>query len=311
MLRKQFADYCSINVGLDNCIYIQGVGFVPPDYYINIPCGTCYHCLQNKRRYWVSRLLVEIDQHRECSFITLTFDDENLLKFKGDYKYPLKLYLDRLRKHLGYRPRYWFTTELGDEEKYSGRLHFHGIFFGTSKETLSFAVQRNKWAYGISYVGYVQYKTAYYLTKYLLKQQPSEDYKPFIMCSNGIGSALVSDSTRSKIIDGFDFKPFIELHGKKFPISPYYKAKLFNSDILLCNMINRSNELKKSVYFRGSNYSNDVQLKRAKEHYFVQTLLDGLSLPLKPIKTYSNKDIVGNSEFLVNNILKTNQLKHL
>lgn len=308
MLANEFANYTRDVVGYDNCIFLSNVGFVPPDYYIDIPCGTCYHCLKNKRNYWISRLLVEMDQHKESTFITLTLDDFYLEKFKGDYKTPIKLYIDRLRKALGFRPRYWIVSELGDEEKYSGRLHYHGIFFGTSKETLSFALQRMKWTYGISYFGYVHTKTAYYLTKYLVKQQPKEDYKPFILCSKGIGSAYVSQSNLNKILNGFDMKLFIEVHGRRFPIAPYFKNKFFNDDIKLCNMLNTANAVIDLKVFNGITYYDDIAYRRAVDSYYRRTLVDGLSVEREK-RIYNNYSFVPNTSFSPQNYFVELQLK--
>lgn len=273
----QLLNYCCDVIGVEHCKIVSDYEVYPPDYYIQIPCGTCYHCLQNKRRYWVLRLLVEIEQHKENTFVTLTFDDENLAKFKGDYKRPLKLYVDRLRKALGYRPRYWFISELGDEEKFTGRFHIHGIFFGTSKEKLSYALQRIKWTYGISYFGRVQFKTAYYLTKYLLKQQPKDDYKPFIMCSHGIGLAYVNKDRFEKLVNGLDFQSWLEFHGRKFPISPYYKSKFMSDELSLIRMINNSKIVKRDWNFRNIEYLDELSYLKANYAYYQQTLNDGLS----------------------------------
>lgn len=282
-------EYCRDVIGFQNCVFDKNCYTPkPPDYYFSIPCGTCYHCLKNKRSYWVFRLLTELEQYKQNTFVTLTLTDENLLAFKGDYKRPLKLYLDRLRKALGFRPRYWFISELGDEVHYSGRLHYHGIIFDTDKDKLSYALQRSKWSYGFSYFGYVQYKTAYYLTKYLTKQQPKEDYKPFILCSNGIGASYITEDNFVKLLNNFEPRSFIEFHGKKFPLSPYYRYKFFDQDILLCNMLNRFNSVQKNQYrFRGIDYTNPKSYLLAVDRYYKQTISDGLSLPVKcRVKNY-------------------------
>lgn len=278
MTSWQLLNYCVDVIGAQNCDIRSDYEVYPPDYWIQIPCGTCYHCLKNKRNYWVFRLLQELVSHKESTFVTLTLDDESLSKFKGDYKRPLKLYIDRLRKALGYRPRYWFISELGDEGKYTGRLHYHGFFFGTDKKTLNFALQRSKWSYGVSWFGYVKTNSIYYVTKYVVKQQPRDDYKPFIFCSNGIGACYVTQRNFERLLNNFDPLKYVEFYGKKFPISPYYKRKFFNEDLQLIFRINRYNTAKSSNIFRGIRYIDDLSYLKAMRRYYESTLRDGLSV---------------------------------
>lgn len=293
----ELLNYCIDKVGVQYCDVRSDYEVYPPDYWINIPCGTCYHCLKNKRNYWVFRLLNEFLQHKQSTFVTLTLDDESLSKFKEDYKKPLKLYIDRLRKALGYRPRYWFISELGDEEKYTGRLHYHGFFWGTDKDTLNYALQRSKWSYGVSWFGYVHTKTVYYVTKYVVKQQPKDDYKPFILCSNGIGASYLTKANFDKLLNNFDTKNYLEFYGKKFPVSPYYRYKFFDDELLLTLHQNQwAQGYKPKLDFRGVVYRSDFDAEKAKRKYYLQTLNDGLSLPKK--YKPSGISIQGNSLFL-------------
>lgn len=255
---------------------------LPPDYYIEIPCGICFDCLKRKRNEWCVRLLYEIDAHKQNSFVTLTFDDEYLEKFKDDYKRPLKLYIDRLRKALGYRPRYWFIPEKGDEVKYSGRFHYHGIFFGTSREDMNFALMREQWMYGHSWIGYVNPKTASYCTKYLLKFQ--NDFKPFILCSNGIGKTYLKSRKDIENWHTNNYEPrmYIERYGRKYPMSQYYKRKIFGEENLFCLSLNRlTSFVKFEKKVKGVSYYSQDMYEIARNNYYLLTLKLGLSQPKK------------------------------
>lgn len=285
MSPKTYKDYITNVIGLDNCIYVKDDDGVirprAPDHFITIPCGTCFYCLKRKRQEWSLRLMYEILDHKENSFVTLTFDDFNLDRFKSDYKRPLKLYIDRLRKKIGYRPRYFFISELGEE---NNRFHFHGILFGTSKETLSYNVQNSLWTYGRSSAGWVNFKTANYLTKYIVKMQ--NDEKPILMCSNGIGQAFFRISQTEKYYNNGQGRFLISVFGKFYPMPNYYKNKIFDDAMKLDFMLNRMNSISDLPTFMGRTYHSYLEYLRVIDSYYRKSLKVGSSRP----KRYSKPD---------------------
>lgn len=133
---SKFFDYLKNTLGLEHCFYNETdktlpFGLLPIDFKISVPCGKCAECRKSKRLAWSHRLAVETMQHKESTFLTLTLDDKFLDEFKDTPKVPLMRFIDRLRKHLGYRPKYFFVSELGEKTR---RLHFHGVIFGTSRK---------------------------------------------------------------------------------------------------------------------------------------------------------------------------------
>lgn len=274
-------DYMKTKIGMDYCISVDpkfnfhSLPRLPPDYFIEVPCGKCMNCRKNKRLGWSFRLIQEIEQYAESSFVTLTLDSKWLPVVEKDPKRYIKLYIDRLRKCLGFRPRYFLVSELGDKDHHTGRLHFHCIFFGTSKEKFSFATQRVKWPHGNVWTGYVNHKTALYLTKYMLKDK--HGYKPFIMCSNGIGSSYITTSNILKHLNGFDFKMFVNSGRHFFPLSQYYTRKMFSEEILLVKMLN--NYLNPATQWRlnGVVYDDYRKFLDARDSYYKFTLDFGLS----------------------------------
>lgn len=285
-------EYAAHTVGLEYCILCPDqIGkkvtvpyWHPPDFYLEVPCGKCSECRKKKRQGWSFRLIQEILCHQENSFVTLTFENKYLDEFKCDYKKPLKLYIDRLRKYLGFRPRYWFISELGED---NDRFHFHGIFFGTSREKFDYFTQRSKWKYGYVWIGgYCNIKTASYITKYMLKQQ--KDHKPIIMCSNGIGASWCTDKNKDWLLNGFDLRPFTIFNGLKYAVSPYISRKLLTDDERLCLMLNRftSKPEERKYYVKGMEFNDYRSYVRHRDIYYKDTLNRGTSLPLKK-KSYA------------------------
>lgn len=235
---------------------------VPPDYYIDVPCGKCFYCIKRRRSDWSFRLLQEIDLYSHNTFVTLSFSDDFLTADKREFARngvksaagkEISKYIDRLRKYLGYRPKYFFVSEFGDEVEFTGRLHFHGIIFNTPVDKLPYEIIRKKWKYGNVWTGYVNHKTAFYVTKYLFDFSQT-GHKPILQCSNGIGSCFVSDAHRDYVLNSFDPRYLINYRHKTFPLSSYYKNKFFSDDIKVVLMLNRYSDPTSPTYYLNHRY---------------------------------------------------------
>lgn len=266
--------YCREELKYDNCIYSDFNKdwprcFYPCDWMIYVPCGSCAECRKKKRLSWAHRISVEMMSHKESTFLTLTLDDKSLSVFKDDPKRPLKLFIDRLRKSIGFRPRYFFVSELGDK---NGRLHYHGIIFGTEKNKIPYSVQRGKWQYGHVWLAeFCNVKTANYITKYMLKD--SDNYKPFIMCSNGIGLSYVTEGNRRRFINGFDFNGYTRLGSAWYPLHRYYIDKFMNDDLRLCKMLNQMYAIPQTEwYFKKVTYTDQYSYLLVRAEFYERTL---------------------------------------
>lgn len=284
MNTKEVSDYVFHNIPSSYLVTVDprsnphGLDRLPPDYYLNVPCGKCSECRKSRRSGWAIRLIKEFEQWPESTFVTLTLDEQWLPIVEREPKKYLIRYIDRLRKSIGKRPRYFFISELGDKDHHTGRLHFHGLFFGTDKDTMSYALQRSKWPHGNSWTGYVQYKTCYYLTKYMLKQQG--DYKPIMLLSRGIGLSYVTDDRKQWHINGFDFRDFIKHDGRVYSLPQYYKLKMFSDDVKLCRMLNRMANLPDEWFVHGVRYTDPKQADEARAFWYNHSLSNGTSLPV-------------------------------
>jgi len=94
---------------------------------IQIPCGQCLGCRMEKARQWTARIMHEASQHKNCKFITLTYEKQPLNNSLN--KRDIQLFLKKLRKYLSARDervRFYQCGEYGDEK---GRPHHHMAVF--------------------------------------------------------------------------------------------------------------------------------------------------------------------------------------
>lgn len=188
------------------------------------PCGQCLFCRINKKRDWISRLLLEAASHEKNQFWTLTYLDENLPTEHGPgfpslranksgisdasrsasmavaaqhgtlFKPDLARFFKRYRKNIGHF-RYFAVGEYG--EKY-GRPHYHVLAFGAeiSRESLA-----EIWSHGHVHIGDVESASITYCVEYALKREKSESLVDLrripefsVMSRNpGIGSYAVGE----------------------------------------------------------------------------------------------------------------------
>lgn len=169
---------------------------------LEVACGKCLECLQQRANEWAHRIVDECKQYSQNCFLTLTYNNENLPADKSVNRREVQLFLKRLRKFLGKdKIRYFACGEYG---KKGLRPHYHIIVFGWypddcifwEKEKNGFILYRSPcleklWKFGFSTVGNVTIDTAKYCAKYLQKLQklPKDLTPPFTLMSlrPGIG----------------------------------------------------------------------------------------------------------------------------
>lgn len=148
--------------------------------FIILPCGQCYACRIAKSREWAARCVMESKMHKENSFITLTYSDENLPPDKSLQKQDFTKFMKRLRKNSGEKIRYYACGEYGSLYQ---RPHYHACLFGYRPKDLVIHSVRNgitlyrspelekAWQYrGFVTVGDVTYESAAYCARYVLKK---------------------------------------------------------------------------------------------------------------------------------------------
>lgn len=126
--------------------------------------------------------MLEAAQYGDNSFITLTFDDDNLPADNSVSPRDLTLFIKRLRKELqvkGYgRVRYFGCGEYGEE---SGRPHYHAALFnyapcergsgaGMACSCDQCDLVARTWGRGLTHVGRLEQSSAAYVAGYVTKK---------------------------------------------------------------------------------------------------------------------------------------------
>lgn len=149
-----------------------------PEGNLRLPCGRCTECISKRAIEWSLRARHEISCHKENSFITLTYDQDNLPSI-NHIKIEFQKFLKRLRKHLKQKIRYMVSHEYGSK---TFRPHHHVILFGYNPPNQKYLKTTKKgeklftssdisklWSLGFHSIGTANEKTAYYIASYSLK----------------------------------------------------------------------------------------------------------------------------------------------
>lgn len=233
----------------------------PPDRYLFVPCGKCQSCIRTKMLGYKIRLLSELEHTPgKSTFVTLTFDDDNLNRFKDNPNKSVRLFLDRMRKRLGRSIRHWICAEYG--EKNTKRLHYHGILFDIP-DSLDEDMLVSLWPYGISHFGYICDETVPYLTKYVTKTEQKEGQKlPRIISSFGIGKDFIKDYSYLKSL----LQASISGMQGVIPLPRYLKSKIFDDfELLLIQEIARNEEFVR--YVDGRRITDPLHYQKALKQF--------------------------------------------
>lgn len=154
-----------------------------------VPCGYCDGCLLERSRQWAIRCVHESYTHKENSFLTLTYNDDELIHgYLMATLYPrhLQLFIKRLRKKYGNGIKYFACGEYGDNTK---RPHYHVCLFGldfTDKKYYSTSNGNNLytsnnldalWSHGNCIIGDMTFESAAYTARYIMDKKFGDDAK--------------------------------------------------------------------------------------------------------------------------------------
>lgn len=160
---------------------------------LSLPCGCCIGCKMDRSRQWAMRCYHESKLHESNCFITLTYNkdhlpDGNTLEYRD-----FQLFMKRLRKRTPKKIRFFMCGEYGEK---GDRPHFHACIFGydfndrihfktnpsgakiyTSKKLDSLWIDKNDNSMGFCTVGNVDFNSAAYVARYIVKKQGGRDAK--------------------------------------------------------------------------------------------------------------------------------------
>lgn len=149
---------------------------------INIACGKCFGCLLAKSREWATRCSHEASLHEYNSFITLSYDSENLPRTPAGLPtlYPKHFtnFMKKLRKR---QPGKLLYLQAGEYGKKKNRPHHHVLVFNCNfpdktywRKSGNYTLYRSEqlesiWEKGHSEIGTVTMESAGYVARYTMK----------------------------------------------------------------------------------------------------------------------------------------------
>lgn len=225
----------SVN-GKRGIVFSVRKGYV--DLPMKVPCGQCVGCRMDYSKMWAIRCIHEAKMNDQNNmFITLTYNNQNLPKYGSLVLKDLQKFIKRMRAYIyPTKMRYYACGEYGEKKS---RPHYHVLIFGyvfddlekmciSGKTVFVSKKLSNLWKYGYSTVGEVNYDSASYTARYILKKQNGElakstyrygQIKEFTVMSTkpGIGKMYYENNK-----EDFYSLDSIVLKGYKAKIPRYY-----------------------------------------------------------------------------------------
>ncbi len=199
---------------------------------LDLPCGKCYECRQNRVNGWSFRLSKELEQSTTAFFITLTYEIPPMTKngFMTIDKTHVQKFFKRLRKkhdETKGKIKYYAVGEYGSE---TNRPHYHIILFNSDIDSIS-----NAWKLGHVHSGEVNESSVRYTLKYVCKptkipmHQRDDRKKEFSLMSKRMGSNYMTETMikwhRKDLLN----RMYVPLKGGyKIAMPRYYKDKIYD-----------------------------------------------------------------------------------
>lgn len=202
-----------------------------------VPCNRCPACRRRKQNEWAFRIMEEAKVSRSTFFVTLTYDDDNLVYSDTNIPTLDKERVHKLTKDLRYRIgsyRYFLCGEYGDD---FDRPHYHICLFVNSDETLEDLdrIFSQVWKDGFHQIkAGIPAARAKYCAKYALKQI-GFDYQgavpPFARMSRrpGIGKSFLDPGTMERF-HRLNLWTVHDYQGTPYPLPRYYREQIFSHD---------------------------------------------------------------------------------
>lgn len=240
------------------------------DEMVLVPCRKCLGCKMEQSRQNAVRICDEASLYEYNCFITLTVSDEHMNEvFPSGCldQRPFQLFMKRLRKYfngLSYipQPKWWnsnkkwnplpircvYCGEYGDQNY---RPHFHAILFNfdfldkveekTSGAGSSLYVSPTLcklWPYGLCDIGEVNFNSAAYLARYVIKKASSDEVKidpntglvltpEFVQYPSGYGLGRGWIERYKDDVYNYDVRLF---DGQKMRPPKFYDKKMLTDD---------------------------------------------------------------------------------
>jgi hypothetical protein len=215
-----------------------GRPIINPEGDLKLPCGKCHVCISRRAVEWATRARHEISCHEENSFITLTYNPENL---NSDFiiKKDFQNFMKKLRKTTKNKIRYMVSYEYGSQYF---RPHMHALLFNYSPPNQKYLMESPSgaklftseimdelWGKGFHSIGEACEETAYYIASYALKGKEREIFHPETGESVEIRDQM-NVSVRPAIGLKFFEKNYEQMLDSDMILPRYYQKKLEEID---------------------------------------------------------------------------------
>lgn len=229
------------------------------------PCGSCGPCLKGRARLWVARMLLEVKDHPESVFVTLTYNPTKLPEGGTLVKEDLQSFIKVLRIYLHpQKIRYFAVGEYGGE---TWRPHYHLIIFNcyASQENI---IQK-AWTKGFALTGTGEAKSISYVANYVNKKAGKKpDAKTLngrlpefrIMSQKpGIGHSVVAKVALAAQTHGSDPMQLtaIRIDGQIYALGKYLKEKI-RKKLNVDEMQRKAYNVKEMLRQAGKKWSRSV-----------------------------------------------------
>jgi len=165
------------------------LGVAPGDCYsMELPCGRCVGCRQDRARAWSIRITHEAQLYDQNRFVTLTYAPERMPSSLSLEYRDFQLFMKRLRKEIsgvtvlpdGLRPiRFFCAGEYGSRYR---RPHWHAVLFNVAfpdevavpharYRRFRSKVADDLWTHGFVDIGSVTPASAAYVAGYTLEKK--------------------------------------------------------------------------------------------------------------------------------------------
>lgn len=217
--------------------------YYEPNLGILCPCRQCLPCRINRRQDWATRAILEATEYKDSSFLTLTYNDDNIPLNGTLVPKHLQLFWKKLRNKQrvvinnkkmtipGLKFRYFACGEYGEK---SFRPHYHAIVYGIDATTLNFFAS-NHWDKGYVYCVPATVETMRYVAGYVTKKLAvRRDYlasgvePEFIRTSLGIGKTAIEKLRNIALVqnNALDVISTFRIGGQNVRVPNYIKKKL-------------------------------------------------------------------------------------
>lgn len=244
---------------------------------VQVPCRRCIGCRLEKAREWALRCWHESsyleEQGLKSTFITLTYAPQHLPADCGLHHEHFQKFIRKLRKKTGQKIRYLMSGEYGqptEKNNFIARPHFHAILFGyrptdmklvkynpdTGQKDFISPFIATVWSRGSHELGYVTFKNAGYVARYVLKKA-KEDHDRDLMIPDPYGVINDENKRRPPYLkaslkpgigaDWFQkYKSDLYPHdhavlpnGRQAPVPTYYRTLLERDDPALAELLRK------------------------------------------------------------------------